>query len=118
MSGRGAGPRGYAVAQLRDVEVGPELLDYMERVEATFEPFGGQWLVHGTRPEVLEGEEVGDLVIVAFPSVAAARDWYASPAYREILDLRTRHSDSCVALLEGVPEGYRAADTVAKMVAG
>lgn len=109
--------RGYAVGHLRTVEFGPEVRRYMERIEATFEPFGGAWMVHGTQPEVMEGSWPGDLVIIGFPSVAAAREWYASPAYQEILDLRAKHSDSHVALLEGVSEGYRAADTIAKLIA-
>jgi uncharacterized protein (DUF1330 family) len=107
--------RGYAVGQLRSVELGPEVRSYMAGIEATFEPFGGAWLVHGTRPEVMEGPCRGDLVIIDFPSLDAARDWYASPAYQEILALRAAHSDSRVVLLEGVPPGYRAADTIAKL---
>jgi uncharacterized protein (DUF1330 family) len=111
-------PPGYAVGLLRGVDFGPEIRRYMEEIEATFEPYGGEWLVHGTRPEVLEGPWEGDLVIIGFPSLAAARNWYASPAYQEILELRTAHSHSQVVLLEGVPGGYRAADTIARLVAG
>jgi len=114
----GNAPRGYAVGLLRSVDLGPAIRRYMETIEATFEPYGGEWLVHGTRPEVLEGPWEGDLVIIAFPSLAAARDWYESPAYQDILDLRTEHSHSQVVLVEGVPDGYRAADTIARLVAG
>ena len=110
--------RGYAVGHLEGVDFGPEIKAYMERIESTFEPFGGEWVVHGAIPEVLEGPWSADLVIIGFPSLAAARDWYASPAYQEILDLRGEHSDSRVLLLEGVPAGYRAADTIAKLAAG
>ncbi|WP_374999609.1 DUF1330 domain-containing protein [Aeromicrobium sp. CTD01-1L150] len=109
--------RGYAVGHLRDVQMGPQVQHYMERIESTFEPFGGEWVVHGTRPEVVEGSWPGDLVIIAFPSVAAARDWFDSPAYQDICHLRSEHSDSRVVLLEGVPPGYRAADTIAKLFA-
>lgn len=101
---------------LRDVDFGPEVQRYMERIEATFEPFGGEWVVHGTRPEVLEGSLSADVVIIGFPSVATARGWYASAAYQDILDLRTAHSQGEIVLLEGVPSGYRAADTIAKLV--
>ena len=43
---------------------------------------------------------------------------YASPAYQEILELRTEHAASRALLVEGVPAGYRAAETIAKLVAG
>jgi uncharacterized protein (DUF1330 family) len=110
-------PRGYAVGHLHSVELGPEIRQYMETIEATFEPFGGEWIVHGTQPEVLEGPWSADLVIIGFPSLNAARNWYASKAYQEILELRTEHSDAQVLLLQGVPEGYRAADTITKLIA-
>lgn len=108
----------YAVAFLRDVELGPKIRRYMETIESTFVPFGGRWLVHGTQPEVLEGPWDANVVVIAFPSLQAGRDWYASPEYGEICELRTEYSDSQVVLLEGVPEGYRAADTVAKLFPG
>ena len=110
--------RGYAVAFLSGVRLGPEILRYIEQIEATFEPFGGEWVVHGTQPEIVEGPWSGDLVVIGFPSAAAARDWYASPAYQRILELRTRHSDSVALLVEGVPAGYRAEETVEKLRAG
>ncbi|GAA2756196.1 DUF1330 domain-containing protein [Actinopolymorpha rutila] len=110
--------RGYAVWHFRSVDFGPEIRRYMERIESTFEPFGGEWIVHGTHPEVLEGPWSADLVIIGFPSITAARDWYASPAYQDILELRVNHADSQVVLLEGVPQGYQAAETIAKLVVG
>lgn len=109
--------RGYAVALLRDVDLGPEIKRYMERIESTFEPFGGEWVVHGTRPEVVDGPWASDLVVIGFPSIDAARDWYHSPAYQDILDLRINHADSSAVLVEGVPPGYRAADTVTTLFA-
>lgn len=109
--------RGYAVGCLDGVRLGPEIRAYMEDIEDTFEPFGGEWVVHGTQPEVLEGRWQADVVIIGFPSLQAARDWYRSPAYQRILQLRTDHSDSRVFLLEGVPEGYRASQTVAQLFA-
>lgn len=107
--------RGYAIAYLEDVDTSPEVIDYIGRIEATFEPYGGEWLVHGSVPEVLEGELPGSVVIIGFPSVDAARSWYRSRAYQEILALRADHSRSVVALLTSVPDGYRAADTIAKL---
>lgn len=107
--------RGYAIAHFRHVELGPEIWSYMEAIEETFAPFDGEWIIHGTSPHVLEGDWPGDIVIIGFPSLNAAREWYASPEYQAILRLRTDHSDATVALVEGVPDGYRAAETIAKL---
>lgn len=110
-----AGRRGYAICYLENITVGPEILDYMCRIESTFEPYGGAWLVHGAKPEVYEGNLPGDVVIIEFPSARAVRDWYGSPAYQAIAALRTDNSRSITAPLVGVPDGYRAAQTAKKM---
>lgn len=107
--------RAYAVAFIRELELGPEVRRYMESIEGTFAPFGGHWLVHGTQPEVLEGAWDATIVMIGFPSLDYARSWYSSPAYGEIRALRSEHSTSQVVLLAGVPEGYRAAETIAKL---
>ncbi|WP_293699292.1 DUF1330 domain-containing protein [uncultured Agrococcus sp.] len=106
--------RGYAVGHLRGVQLGAQIREYMERIESTFEPFGGEWVVHGTQPEVVEGDWQGDVVIIGFPSIEAARRWYHSDDYQRILDLRAEHADTSVVLLEGVHAEYRAAETIAK----
>ncbi len=92
----------YAVAHLRDVALGPAIATYLAGIDATLAPFGGRFLIHGARPEPLEGDFAGDLVVIAFPDRAAARAWYESPAYRAILPLRTAHSDGVVVLIDGV----------------
>lgn len=113
-----AGPRrGYAVGYLRDVRFGEEIADNLRRVEATMEPYGGEWLVHGAGLEPLEGTWTGDLVIIGFPTLAEARAWYDSPGYQEILGLRTRNSDSMAALVEGVAPGYHAEETLPHLLA-
>lgn len=107
----------YAIAYLRNVQFGDDIIEYMEKVDATLAPYGGRFLVHGAELTPLEGDWDGDVVIVQFPDARAAQEWYDSPAYREILPLRTRNSDSMTALLSGVHTGYRATDTLARMLA-
>jgi uncharacterized protein (DUF1330 family) len=107
--------RGYAIGMLEGVELGPEILHYIESIESTFSPFGGEWVIHGADPTVLEGEFTADIVVIGFPSVEDARDWYESPAYQELSDLRSAHSRSTILLVGGVADGYRAAETAAKL---
>ena len=108
----------YAVAHLRSVDQNAEIVDYLRRIDATLDPFDGRFAVHGTLPEVLEGEWPGVLVVIAFPDLPTARAWYDSPAYQEILPLRTRNADGVTFLVDGVPEGYRAAAYAEKLVSG
>ena len=92
----------YGLAHLRPPAVLPEdVFRYLERIQATLDPFGGKFVVHGSPVEVMEGEWPGGLVIIEFPSLAAAHEWYDSPAYREILRLRADHIPGDLVLVEG-----------------
>jgi uncharacterized protein (DUF1330 family) len=68
--------------------------------------------------EVVEGDWPGHVIVVVFPDRKLARAWYESPAYQRILPLRTEHSECDIVFVDGVPEGYRATDTLAKMRGG
>ncbi|MET8848801.1 DUF1330 domain-containing protein [Amycolatopsis sp. NPDC004625] len=92
----------YGVAHLRPPAVlSEEVFEYMERIQVTLDPYGGKFLVHGAQVEVREGEWPGALVVIEFPSLAAAREWYDSPAYREILRMRADHIPGDLILVDG-----------------
>ena len=66
----------------------------------------------GVGPEGYDGHVT---VYIEVPDVEAARGWYASPAYLELLPLRTENSDSTAAILDGVGAEYRAAGYLEKV---
>ena len=45
----------YAVAHLHHVEMGPDIVAYLEAIDATLAPFGGKFMIHGGAKEHLEG---------------------------------------------------------------
>jgi uncharacterized protein (DUF1330 family) len=104
----------YAIGHLRDVRMGPDILEYLRRIDETLAPFGGRFAIHGATPEILEGDWTGDLIAIRFPDPASARAWYGSPAYQEIIPLRTGSATGDVILVDGVPEGHRATDILAR----
>jgi uncharacterized protein (DUF1330 family) len=107
----GAGTvRGYAVAHLREVQMGPDIVTYLQRIDATLAPYQGRFIIHGGSPRVLEGRWSGALVVLEFPTPERAAAWYASDAYQEILPLRLRNADGWVVVADGVPDGHLAAD--------
>jgi uncharacterized protein (DUF1330 family) len=105
----------YALAHLREIDPHPEILEYLERIQATLDPFSGRFIVHGGAIEVREGAWPGTLVIIEFPSMAEARSWYDSPAYQQILRLRTSHIASDAILVEGVEPGHNSAKMAAEL---
>ena len=96
----------YAIAHLRNPQLNADVVDYIDRIQATMDPFGGRFIVHGGEVDVREGEWPGTIVIIEFPDAAAAAEWYDSPEYQEILPLRTNHIDSVALIVKGVPADY------------
>lgn len=105
----------FAMAHLRTVDLNAEVADYILRIDETLTPYGGEFRVHGKEPEVMDGEFEGVIVVIEFPDLQAAKDWYASEAYQEILALRTDNSTGGAFVVEGVPRGYRAASLIEAM---
>jgi uncharacterized protein (DUF1330 family) len=105
--------RAYAVAHLRNVRFGSDITTYLQRIDATLDPYGGRFIIHGGRRQVVEGRWDGALIVIDFPDRASAEGWYESDAYQEILPLRTRNSDGWAILIDGVGPGHVATDVLA-----
>lgn len=103
----------YAVAHLREVSFNPAIVEYLQRIDATLEPFGGRFLVHGAQPDVVEGAFPGHLIVIGFADMGKAKAWYYSPAYQTILPLRSDNSVGDVILVDGTDEQHRATDILA-----
>jgi len=101
----------FALANLHDVLMGKDILDYLKGIDATLAPFGGKYVLHGNgNKDVLEGEFSGDLIMISFPDRTSAEGWYNSPDYRKLQPLRAQNSKGYVILVDGVKEGHRATD--------
>ena len=72
----------YAVAHMRQARMGPQIVEYLQKIDATLAPFGGRFLVHGGDVEVIENKWQGHLIIIEFPDRQQVRGWYNSAAYQ------------------------------------
>jgi uncharacterized protein (DUF1330 family) len=106
----------YLINHLRQPGVmQSEVLDYLERVQATLDPFNGKFIVQGGDVQVLEGCWPQSIVVVSFPDMAKARAWYESPPCRTILHLRTDHLVGDVILVDGVAVDHTPAKFAEKL---
>jgi uncharacterized protein (DUF1330 family) len=105
----------YAMAHLRSIDLNDQVREYLLRIDDSLAPYGGRFLVHGSVPEVVDGELPGSVVLIEFPDRERAREWYESPAYQAILPFRLDNSEGGAAILRAVPEGYRAASLAEKV---
>lgn len=77
--------------------------DYGDKVRDTLTAFGGKPIVSAPDPEVIEGDWTPQRVVVLeFPDVEAARAWYASPEYQEILPIRFEAANDRLLLVPGL----------------
>jgi uncharacterized protein (DUF1330 family) len=102
----------YAIGHLKHVDMGPDIIRYLQKIDAALAPFSGRFLIHGDPIEVLEGTLQGNFIVIEFPDIQHARQWYASPAYRAILPLRTENARGTVFLVPGVLDDHKATDVL------
>lgn len=75
---------------------------YRKEVLPTIEAFGGQFIVRGGNLTALEGEWPHPrLVIIEFPSRAAAEGWYKSAEYQKIISLRLNSTAGSLIIVDG-----------------
>ena|ERR1700737_4398243 len=96
-------PHAFLVAEV-GVKDADAYKTYASRVQSTLDPYGGKFVAKGGQTETLEGASpAGGVVIIEFPSMQDARQFWDSPAYREILPIRLKSATSRIYLTEGLP---------------
>jgi uncharacterized protein (DUF1330 family) len=93
--------KAYAVFQerVKDEEM---FAAYRKDVLPTIAAHGGRFVVRGGAFSVVEGEwPLPRLVIIEFPSRAAAEGWYQSREYQKILPLRLKSSVGNAIIVDG-----------------
>lgn len=100
----------YAIGHLRNVTLNQGIADYLRGIDATLEPFGGSFVIHGGPKDELEGGFTDDLIVISFPNRDAARRWYHSAAYQALIPLRMQGSEGDVFLIDGVSHDHKATD--------
>ena len=76
---------------------------YRTLAAQTIAQYGGRYLARGGAAEVVEGgPPAKSVVIVEFPSMVRAREWYASAEYADALKLRQTALERRLLFVEGV----------------
>jgi uncharacterized protein (DUF1330 family) len=62
--------------------------EYSSKVEATFLPFGGQYLSRGAKVVEIDGKAPERLTILGFDSAQKAAEWRKSAAFQALIPAR------------------------------
>ena len=92
----------YCIFDIREVVDRDKMARYREGVLPTVEEFGGRYLALGGPFNVVESDWRPVFpVIIEFPSLERAHEWYRSEEYRELLKLRLEGSRGTAVFVEG-----------------
>ncbi len=76
--------------------------EYKQRAAASIEAAGGRYLARGGEVEVLEGEPpAGRTVLLEFPTMQAAIDWYRGERYTQARELREGAATARMYVVDG-----------------
>jgi uncharacterized protein (DUF1330 family) len=75
---------------------------YLKETPRTIAQFGGRYVARGGETAVLEGEkQLKRVVLIEFPSLERAKEWYYSDDYQQIKILRTGAAMGSLIAIEG-----------------
>lgn len=77
---------------------------YRSLASASIERYGGRYIVRGGAIELIEGDRDPKrrFVVVEFPSMQRAHEWYRSPEYADALKVRAGALTRTLTFVEGV----------------
>lgn len=91
----------YAIANI-SIKNQDAYAEYSKQVPETVSRWGGRFIVRGGSLEKLDGDwEPKRLVVIEFPNLETAQNWYRSDEYQAILPIRLANSEGGVVLVEG-----------------
>ncbi|MEN6318438.1 MAG: DUF1330 domain-containing protein [Syntrophaceae bacterium] len=75
---------------------------YLKETPSTIVQYGGRYVARGGEMAILEGEEqTKRVVLIEFPSLQKAKEWYYSDEYQQIKILRAGAAIGSLIAIEG-----------------
>jgi uncharacterized protein (DUF1330 family) len=92
----------YVIADFEILDL-EGMREYLGRVGATIEQYGGTYLVRGGIGETIEGDwHPHRLVILKFESIEQAKRWYHSEEYTAIKAIRHQSAHTQLIVVPGI----------------
>lgn len=92
----------YVIFQAEILDPEQYFGEYVGKAGASIASAGGRLIAGGGRTEALEGEPpMNHNVVVEFPSMDAALDWYRSEEYTQIRKLRANAASTRMYVVDG-----------------
>ena len=77
--------------------------EYKNLTPASIKAYDGKFVVRGGNAQTLEGDWIpGRIVVLQFPTVQRAKEWWASQEYAPAKEIRQRSAFTRMLVVEGV----------------
>jgi len=92
---------GYIIVQI-NVKNSENYKEYLQYVTPIASKYGGEYIVRAGNFEIMEGEwNHKRNVVIKFPSVEKAREFYNSDEYKPVRKIRIENSECNLIIIEG-----------------
>ena len=92
----------YVISELEVLDE-EKMQEYRKLAAASIAEYGGKYLARGTEPLIVEGPAAKTkIVIIEFPTLQRAKEWYASPNYSRALKIRQEALDRRLIFVDGI----------------
>jgi len=92
----------YVIVEI-EIHDASEYEAYKKLTPATIASYDGRFVVRGGTTKSLEGDwQPGRIVVLEFPTVERAKEWWHSDAYTEAKIIRQRAAKTKMIVVEGV----------------
>ncbi len=93
---------GYIIAKVHVTDM-EQYRQYMKATPSTIEKYGGKIIVRGGESVTLEGDPINDrVVVIEFPTLEKAKEWYGSHEYQDAKKLREGAAVASFLAIDGV----------------
>lgn len=77
--------------------------EYIQKAPISIAAYGGKYIIRARLSEELEGNWPSQiLVLLEFPSIQLAREWWSSNEYAEAKEIRHKTASSKMSLFEAI----------------
>jgi len=95
----------YCLFQNLKITDPEKMEEYVEQVKPVTESFGEKYVVSGGDVDLKEGAWGPTWpVLITFPTMQQAQDWYTSEAYRPLKELRESAGEFSAVFIKGIDE--------------
>ncbi|MGA7669846.1 MAG: DUF1330 domain-containing protein [Nitrolancea sp.] len=92
----------YLIYVRQSVQDQEKWVEYIRGVGPVTEQFGGEVIAAGAPAETLEGDlHLPPVTLIRFPSMERLREWYDSPEYAPLKQLRLEATTGNMIIFEG-----------------